>query len=357
MLNRDFPQVFINGLGLVSAQNTWQENKVPMLVKEHHGSYLKVAEPEYSTYIDARAARRMGRILKVGYFAARRCIDDAAKSPDAILTGTGLGIVEDTEKFLHSILDSNEQFVNPTPFIQSTHNTIGGQIAMHLKCHGYNHTYVQKGLSFESAVLDAFLLVSEHPESNILCGGFDENSDEHFRVTRRVGLWKETDINTSDLLNATTPGTIWGEGAGFFMLSGKPASNSYARLAGLTTWYTSGDIDFGERVSQFLASAGRTISDIDMLITGRNGDGRYDGLYQKAEASFPQTCHGAYKHLSGDFYTSVVFAYWLAALMIKSGEVPATVITKGGLKDKPSAILIYNHWFGKYHSLALLSAI
>lgn len=350
-------QAYINGLGLVSAQETWKENKFSSSIVEKSGSYLKAIEPDYSNYIDARAARRMGRILKMGYYAARRCMDDAALSPDAILTGTGLGIIDDTEKFLNSILETNEQFVNPTPFIQSTHNTIGGQIALHLKCHGYNHTYVQKGISFESALTDALLLLHENPSQNILCGGFDENSDEHYQITRRVGLWKDSLASNLQLLSSGTTGTIWGEGAGFFMLSGNKTDRTYARLMGVKAWYT-GNIgwDAAVHIPGFLATLGLSIKDVDTLISGRNGDIRFDGLYTTVEQLLHGAVKCAYKPLSGDFYTSTIYAHWLSALMVSGQGIPS-VLSDGPVANiAPRNVLVYNHWFGRYHTLSLISA-
>ena len=90
--------------------------------------------------------------------------------PDAVIAGTGLGCLEDTEKFLGSIYTLQEHLLNPTPFINSTHNTIAGAIALAIKCHGYNATYTHRGFSFESALLDALMLASENPEAAILAG-------------------------------------------------------------------------------------------------------------------------------------------------------------------------------------------
>ena len=50
--------------------------------------------------------------------------------PDAIITGTGLGCLEDTEKFLTAMVTNKEEFLTPTSFIQSTHNTVSAQIAL-----------------------------------------------------------------------------------------------------------------------------------------------------------------------------------------------------------------------------------
>ena len=59
-----------------------------------------------------------------------------------------------------------KNILTPTSFIQSTHNTVGGQIALGLECKGYNFTYVHASISFESALLDAQLQLAMDEASN-----------------------------------------------------------------------------------------------------------------------------------------------------------------------------------------------
>ena len=152
---------YINGTGLISPQKTTEPGSFLSDVVEHHGDYLKCIDPNYRSFIEPLAARRMSRLIKMGITSAKLCLADAGVAmPGAIITGTGLGSVEDTEKILNNLL-SNEQLLNPTPFIQSTYNTISSQIAINLKCHNYNTTYVHRTFSFESCLLDALLQVEE----------------------------------------------------------------------------------------------------------------------------------------------------------------------------------------------------
>ena len=115
----------------------------------------------------------MSRIVKMGVFAALSCLRNAeVEIPDAIIAGTGLGCLEDTEKFLGSMYTSEEKLLNPTPFIQSTHNTVAGAIALAIKCHGYNATYTHRGFSFESALIDALMQIHDksrhaHPDRGL----------------------------------------------------------------------------------------------------------------------------------------------------------------------------------------------
>jgi acetyl-CoA acetyltransferase len=61
--------------------------------------------------------------------------------------------------------------------MQSTHNTIGSMVAIALGCHGYNCTYSQDGVSFESALLDAVMQLETGEAGNALVGAHDEITD------------------------------------------------------------------------------------------------------------------------------------------------------------------------------------
>lgn len=50
---------------------------------------------------------------------------------------------------MNALMDNREQMLNPTAFIQSTFNTVGAQLALLLKIHAYNVTYVHRGLSLK----------------------------------------------------------------------------------------------------------------------------------------------------------------------------------------------------------------
>lgn len=93
---------------------------------------------------------------------------------DAIITGTGCGCMENSERFLIDMSRFGENCLKPTLFMQSTHNTISSLMAIVLKCHGYNNTYSHKGISFESALLDAWLQIDSGEVNTVLVGAHDE---------------------------------------------------------------------------------------------------------------------------------------------------------------------------------------
>ncbi|MCB0434905.1 MAG: 3-oxoacyl-ACP synthase, partial [Mangrovimonas sp.] len=150
--------VYIHSVASISVQNTVDEAAFLDDLVFYEDNVLPAIDPNYKDFIPPAAARRMAKGIKMGVVASKLALNQAGiDKPDAIITGTGLGCLRDSEKFVSAILDNNEQFLTPTPFIQSTHNTVGGQIALELQCKGYNFTYVHASVSFESALLDAEL--------------------------------------------------------------------------------------------------------------------------------------------------------------------------------------------------------
>ena len=96
------------------------------------------------------------------------------EQPQAIITGTALGCVDETEKFLRELANDGEGSLKPTNFIHSTHNTISSLIAIHTHCHSYNSTYAHGQRSLESALTDAWLQIALGDLETALVGWHDE---------------------------------------------------------------------------------------------------------------------------------------------------------------------------------------
>ena len=145
----------------------------------HSAVRLSGEEPDYKPYIPPMQARRMGVLLKRALVGARMALSQAAlPMPDAILCGTSLGCMEPTERILAALQSAGEEGISPTDFMQSTHNTIASTIAIHLGCRGYNCTYSQGAVSFENALLDAFLLLAEGEAQTALVCENDERTPD-----------------------------------------------------------------------------------------------------------------------------------------------------------------------------------
>jgi len=150
---------YINSIAQVSCQQSSNDDwfTSPILYTE---DYVRAIEPEVKGLLNPGEARRMSKILKRAVYTAFTALGKSdIDVPDAIITGTGMGCMENSEKFLTDLCKYGENCLKPTLFMQSTHNTISSLIAILMKCHGYNNTYSHKGISFESALFDAWLQI------------------------------------------------------------------------------------------------------------------------------------------------------------------------------------------------------
>lgn len=152
----------------------------------------KVATDIKELIPDAGLRRRMSRVIKMAVTTAVETLGgvDKIDTLDAIITATGWGCLADSERFLRNIIVDKEQLLNPIPFIQSTFNTVGGQIALLRHNHCYNVTYVNRSHSFEDALLDAFLRIADKESENILVGAFDEQTPSQHKIMERMGMFR-----------------------------------------------------------------------------------------------------------------------------------------------------------------------
>jgi 3-oxoacyl-(acyl-carrier-protein) synthase len=349
-------KVYINGLGSISAQKTFDNTEFLSEITSYEIDVLPVIDPDYKNFIPPAAARRMAKGIKMGVVASKIALDEAQlENVDAIITGTGLGCAVDSEKFVSALIDNQEAYLTPTSFIQSTHNTVGGQIALGLGCQGYNFTYVHGSISFESALLDAKLQLENGEATTILIGGVDETGEHTIKIHKLIGHIKKEPVKSSKLLASKTEGAIFGEGANFFVLSNQKNEASYAEVVALNTFNTMPRESLEASASEFLQEVNLCIQDVDVLILGNNGDVSYDAYYDTlSKGSFKNTPQLCYKHLSGEFYTASSFGFWLGCKILKEQSVPKVVQLNDLQASNLGTILLYNQYRGENHSFTLL---
>src|SRR5690554_6136037 len=167
-------------MGCISVQNTFEGDFLEHPIVYSDTNKIYAVKPNYKEFIPAAAIRRMSSGVKNSIVASALAIKQAnAQELDGIITGTGMGCIQDSEKFLDKMIEHDEQYLTPTSFIQSTHNTVAGQIALNLKCNAYNFTYVNTGGSFQSALLDGLMQIKNEGKNNVLIGGIDEIGRAH----------------------------------------------------------------------------------------------------------------------------------------------------------------------------------
>ena len=352
-------KAYIRGTGNISPQPTLENGNFPGELRRFEKTFLTAAEPEYKNYIKPIQLRRMSRVLKMGVVAAGAALRQAGiEKPDAIITATGLGMMEDTEKFLNSVIDNKETLLTPTAFIQSTHNTVGAHIAVMLGCNNYNLTYVHGPVSFEAALLDTLIWLAEKPEDNVLLGGAEELTEMHYRITDSANYWKKGEVDSLNLVNYNSPGTIAGEGAAFFVLSSTPGQDTKSMVRGVKTIYKPADRQRLElEIKDFVESCDLGLADISLVLLGNNGDSRFDSIYTELKGSvFASLDTGYFKHLCGEHYLASSFAFWLADKIFRDGQVPPVVLGREEDRRNLRNILIYNQNNLIHHSLMLISS-
>lgn len=343
-------KVYINAAASISPQKSFEGALSNEDICQYTGK-LTAIEPNYKDIIPPMKLRRMGRIVRMGLSAAMQTLQKAGtEKPGAIITATGWGCLEDTFKFLDEIDRNKEQTLSPALFIQSTHNTVGGQIAYHLECQEYNSVYVNHRNSFEQGLLDARLLIEEGKE-NVLVGGLDELTEGFYQLTQQAEYWKQASVSTEDMFNNNEKGTLPGEGASFFILSGKPTPDTVAELnyVGITA-------DISPELA--LHNLPEEYREIDLVLNGMNGDPEEDKHYLTfASKFFPTTSVYTYKQLCGEYDTASAFALWLACQILADQKVPDCLhsVIQIAYPHQIRNILIHHHTQPNEHAFILVS--
>jgi len=341
--------MYIRAAGNISPQHSLDPALFFKVRKHTATNYFKVVEPEYEGFVDSKMIRRMSRIVKMGVASALTCLRSAGiEMPGAIVTATAYGCLEDTSSFLRRMIEFEETMLSPTAFIQSTHNTVGAQIALILKCHQYNNTIVHRAFSFENALTEAALLLEEDM-GPLLVGAVDEITDDRHAILTRFGLYKPTGG-----ISQSFAGNIAGEGAAFFLLDKDPDHHPVARIRGLQTLYGPEDQDRVRKfVLDFLQNHGITRDQIDLVLSSHTGNAERDEPDRNLlEALFPQKPFFPFKSLCGDYPTASGFAVWLAALLLREQKQPDWMMSV----PFPLNHVLIHHRSGKpHHSLFLIS--
>lgn len=291
--------MYLGAATCISFQDTFgNENPWNSLVDIN--SETQLIQPDYKEFVSPAALRRMSSVLKMGAAGGKSCLDKAGlENADAITVGTGLGCVRDTLKFLKAVYEDGEGGLSPTAFIQSTHNSIAGQLALMLGNHGYNMTHVQGALSLGYALSDAELLIGEGDAKTVLVGAVDEKTDELIDLLSKLAGTVSYKLPTI------------GEGGAFFLASKEKLSSSVAKMVGLN-------------LSRKLEV------DADLVLSNTN-----EGFN--------------YTQFSGEHFTSVGFGLFMALKAFEAGKVDNSHVSF----DHPTRILVHHQLLGQEMSILL----
>lgn len=288
---------FVNSLAQVSCQkplsDEWFDS--PCLYKE---DYVRAQEPDTKGLIVPSEARRMSKILKRTVSTAITALNNSdINHPDAIITGTGMGCMENSEKFLIDLSRFGENCLKPTLFMQSTHNTISSLIAIILKCHGYNNTYSHKGISFESSLFDAWIQMKSGMISNALIGAHDE-------VTPFMDL----------VFERTHPEYSFVSEASVSAILTNNSSNNICEVVDVRLFHRPGIEEFASLLDNHLDN---------VLLLGVNGNELNDGPYEELLKALSYTPHTLqYKNIFGENFSASALGFYVGAKILEKQTIP-----------------------------------
>lgn len=323
----------------------WMQNPITYQVP-----YVRSIAADYKSYVTPIEARRMGNILKRALATSIEAMRESGiENPDACITGTGLGCIENTELFLDALCRDGEQLLKPTYFMQSTHNTISSLIAIKNKLHGYNATYAHKGISFDSALQDAWLQLCSDSIKSALVGGHDEMTPSYFKLLEKIGYLGQG----NSIAGETAVSLVLAQGNAI-----PSETNPLCELAAFSMRYCPEIHSLHEMLQEVLKQADITLNQIDAVMTGVNGNQANDNPYlldsKELFANIPLL---QYKHLFGESYTASGFAYYVAAHCLDKGVIPQQLyVDASQVSDKtPKNILVFNRSDGKNYSFGILN--
>lgn len=325
---------YVNSIAQVSCQKPLSDEwfAVPQLFEE---SYVRAQEPDTKGLIVPSEARRMSKILKRTVCTAITALNESSVTqPDAIITGTGMGCMENSEKFLIDLSRFGENCLKPTLFMQSTHNTISSLIAIILKCHGYNNTCSHKGISFESALLDAWIQIKGGMIRHALIGSHDEVTPFSALVLRRThpeyGLISEASVSC--------------------MLNSEKDPRNLCEVTDVKLFYKPDPAEI----------AGCLQADRDgLILTGLNGNAANDTPYGEILSRLSYTPHLLqYKNIFGDNFSSPALAFYAGATILKQQRIPEFLnLGASPYSGGPDGITLLNQSDGTAWSLIRLKRV
>lgn len=299
--------IYIQTIQSITHQDSFQQENIWNNLQPIKADSVLIS-PDYKNYISPASLRRLSPVLRMALATAKECQTNVDQEIDAISVGTALGCLVDTEKFLVTFHTSTSDTLSPTAFIQSTHNTIAGQISLELKNHSYNMTHTQNSLSFEVALVDAMMCCREGKKT-VLLGAADE-AIEFLKLLQPTVIKSELPL---------TSGTT-------FMIVGSEQGTNGISILDCFVHYSANDRV--QLVELFLQKSGLSLQDIDQVFVS--------GIELKAE--FPSSID--YMQYSGLYFSASAFAVHLGHDWLVKEKKKYVLIINEQIKGKLGLILL-----------------
>ena len=333
--------IYIQSIKQISIQEPLSSKWFEEPVIYHENQFIDAVDPDFKQYFSPIASRRLDKLLKRAVVTAKEAVQNEDRL-QGIIMGSGLGSIEMTEKFLLSMIGNGEEFLQPTAFTNSTHNTICALVALTLKCHGYNTTYSHTGISFDSALLDGIIQLKGGHLNNVLVCANDYTTPRCYTLMHKTGYLRDVvngQVSLSMLLSDTPHnGQICQIVDGEILRS----NNKSDILDAYKTLLTRNNIAEDKIKATVVSASGK--DDADITDINRICLGNKPMLW--------------YKHIFGENTCASAMGIYVAATCIQKRTIPTFLYyTNLECTGFPEYILVYNRFNDIDHSLFILKCL
>jgi 3-oxoacyl-(acyl-carrier-protein) synthase len=317
--------------------------------------------------LDPVRHRRLTRLLQWGVACGLRCraalphpLAQIAPDRVGIALGTGLGGMEDTDRFLTNMIRRDEQAPMPASFVHSVHNALAARLAMELQARGLNATVTHREISFEASLWQAAHELRAGRLDLAFAGAADELNPYLLAAGRHWNWWPCPPLEEPQPALRNLPPTYRQPpcGEGMMLAALAPAGRCPAPMArleavaiGRWTPNPAGRFDPGREAAWLRDTLRRHGVDpdaVDLLLTGAGGWRGFDPLYQAVAEAFSGTAarpcvRATYKHLCGEFNAASALGLAVAAGLV-SGRLPAAGFYENsgdGSGSWPRRVVVY----------------
>ena len=202
------------------------------------GTGTESAHPERRLRLPPPGTKRQGgRAPLLATALARSTLPEHTDRAEvAVLFGTGLGCLTETQLFVENMIRNSEETPKPRAFSSSVHNAIASKVALEIGAKGECQTFSHGEVSFVHAVMGAGLVRARYPDAPIVVGAVDESNEYVDRGLTWCG--------------ATS---IGGEGGGVLYCArdaiARLSTVAYARPTDVTRWLDEQTDEKGEGVA------------------------------------------------------------------------------------------------------------
>lgn len=235
-------KIVISGIGLVTAYNIFEKEKVLLKINEGETSIKEIFPIEgfSGKRISRKAAkidigkvetmlaekriknvRKMDRISKIAVLGAKMAIEDAQITLNmqntykvGLVTGTATGGLESVKNFFDGVILNGVEKADAGIFPNTVINASTGWIAVEFGIRGYTTTLCQGASSGVASLLLAERLIKWGICETVVVGAYTEYSEGYHKALLDVNMIEDN----QKLYSHEGKGFVLGEGAVFFVL-------------------------------------------------------------------------------------------------------------------------------------------